>query len=341
VLRRWWRREPVEEQIESPTRDAPPEADGARLERGLVRTRRGLLGRLAAVLGPTDITDGTWDDLEAQLIQSDVGVATAAHLVGETRRAARELGVRRADALPPVLRDVVVGFLGGADHLSRAGDVPGAPTPTPWITLVVGVNGSGKTTTIAKLAAWHHRAGRRVALVAADTFRAAAIDQLQLWGGRVGVPVMAGQQGADPGSVVFDALASGAGRAADVVIVDTAGRLHTQHNLMAELVKVRNVAARVVPGAPHETLLVLDATTGQNGLAQARAFAGAVDVTGVVLAKLDSSARGGVALAVAHDLGLPILFVGIGEALDDLAPFDAAAFADGLLGATLLQADST
>lgn len=213
-----------------------------------------------------------------------------------------------------------------------AADAVDGPVPQPFIVLIVGVNGSGKTTSIAKLAHAWRQAGRSIVLVAADTFRAAAIDQLKIWGERVGTPVIAGQPGGDPGAVVFDALSSGQGRAADVVVIDTAGRLHTHTNLMAELVKVNHVVRRLYPDAPHATLLVLDATTGQNGLAQAKAFAEAVDVTGLVLAKLDSSAKGGVAFSVTRELGLPILYVGTGEQIDDLSPFDAAAYVDGVLG---------
>jgi fused signal recognition particle receptor len=318
--------------------------DEEKLDRGLEKTRRSFMDRLAGVFGPVDITEETWDDLEAQLIQSDVGVQTSMDVVGALREEARYAGVRRADELPDVLQDVMVDQLAGAANGSRdpendqaagveaAAGGTDAAAPRPLVMLVVGVNGSGKTTTIAKLARMYKDAGRSVLLVAGDTFRAAAIEQLQVWGERVDVPVMAGQQGGDPGAVVYDALSSASGRDSDVVIVDTAGRLHTQTNLMAELVKVRNVAERVVPGSPHETLLVLDATTGQNGLSQAKAFAEAVDVTGVVLAKLDSSSKGGVAFAVTKELGLPIVFVGTGEALDDLAPFDAAAYVDGVLG---------
>jgi fused signal recognition particle receptor len=209
-----------------------------------------------------------------------------------------------------------------------------APEPAsgrPHVVLMVGVNGSGKTTTTAKLAARAAEGGARVLLVAADTFRAAAIEQLAAWAERLDVEVVRGTPGGDPGAVAFDALRAAQARAADLVVIDTAGRLHTQHNLMAELRKVRRVVASALPGAPDETLLVLDATTGQNGLAQAREFAQAVEVTGVVLAKLDSSAKGGIAFAVAHELGLPIRFVGVGEAAGDLLPFDAAAFVDGLL----------
>ena len=197
---------------------------------------------------------------------------------------------------------------------------------------LVGVNGSGKTTSIAKLAARFRREGRQVLLAAADTFRAAAMDQLEIWAGRAGVDIIRGAEGGDPGAVVFDALQAAASRGKDMVIVDTAGRLHTQYNLMAELQKVRKVAARGNEGAPHETLLVLDATTGQNALAQARHFQDAVDVTGVVLAKLDGTAKGGMVFAIARELGLPVRFVGTGETMEDLVPFDADAFVEGLIG---------
>jgi fused signal recognition particle receptor len=197
---------------------------------------------------------------------------------------------------------------------------------------MIGVNGSGKTTTIAKLAARFEEAGKRVVLVAADTFRAAAIEQLEVWGTRAGATVLTAQSGADPAATVFDGLSSRAAKAADVVIVDTAGRLQTQSNLMAELAKIHRVCGRLVPGAPHATLLVLDATTGQDGLSQAREFAAVAPATGIVLAKLDSSAKGGVALAIRRELDLPILFVGTGEALEDIAPFAAEPFVDALLG---------
>jgi fused signal recognition particle receptor len=198
------------------------------------------------------------------------------------------------------------------------------------VVLVVGVNGSGKTTSIAKLAEYYQRKGRQVILAAADTFRAAAIDQLKIWGDRVGVPVIAHQPGADPGAVVYDAIRASQSRKADLLIVDTAGRLHTKYNLMEELRKVRGIANKRVHQAPHETLLVLDATTGQNALSQAQHFKETVEVTGVIVAKLDGTAKGGVVFAVAHELGLPVRFVGTGETTNDLAEFDADAFVDGL-----------
>jgi fused signal recognition particle receptor len=334
--------------------------DDEKLEDGLAKTRSGFLKRLAGVFGPVDITDDTWDELEAQLIQSDVGVQTAMEVVADLREEARYARVGRADELPDLLHEVMVRQLlvqsngravtedapearpggevgaaetGGEVADSSAADAGGsAAEARPHVILVVGVNGSGKTTTIAKLAGMYRDSGSSVLLVAADTFRAAAIEQLEIWGERAEVPVLAGQHGGDPGAVVFDALQAATSRGVDVVIIDTAGRLHTQTNLMAELVKVRNVAAGVVPGSPHETLLVLDATTGQNGMNQAKAFTDAVDVSGVVLAKLDSSAKGGVAFSITRELELPILYVGTGEGIDDLAPFDAAAYVDGVLG---------
>ena len=297
---------------------------------GLERSRRSLGTRLAEVFGPVDISDQTWEDLEDQLIQADVGVRTAVEMVEDLRAKARYAGARRASELPELMQQVMVKILEGA---ADARHTPAEATiPKPFVILMVGVNGSGKTTTIAKLAERFRAEGRSVLLVAGDTFRAAAIDQLQVWGERVGVPVAAGQPDGDPGAVVFDALSSRQGKASDLIIVDTAGRLHTQHNLMAELIKVRAVVAGLIPGAPHETLLVLDATTGQNGLLQAKAFADAVEVSGLVLSKLDSSAKGGVAFAVTRELGLPIQYIGTGERLEDLVPFDPARYAAGLLG---------
>jgi fused signal recognition particle receptor len=320
-------------------RDKATEDERQQVEQGLARTRGGLRGALGALLGAADITEETWDDLEAVLIQSDIGAGAAVAMVEDLREQARHAGVRRADELPRLLRHVMVRQLqratGSADEDPGAGLVElgaGEDAPKPYVILMVGVNGSGKTTTIAKLARRILDSERSVYLVAADTFRAAAIDQLAAWGERVGAPVMRGTPGGDPGAVVFDALRSAAARQTDVILVDTAGRLHTQKNLMAELEKVQKIVAREMPGAPHETLLVLDATTGQNGLRQAERFTDTAGVSGIVLAKLDSSAKGGVAFSVTRELGLPIRWVGTGEAETDLAPFDATAYVDGLLG---------
>jgi fused signal recognition particle receptor len=282
---------------------------------------------MSSLFGPADITEETWTELEERLVQADVGPRTAAELVDQTRAVARDARVHRGEDLPRALRKVMVRQLEAA-----AAEPLAAANAAPTVILVIGVNGSGKTTTIAKLAHRFHAAGRRTVLVAADTFRAAAIDQLQEWGRRVGVEVIAGSPGADPAAVVFDGLSSRTARAADIVIVDTAGRLQTQSNLMAELAKVARVCARVVEGAPHDTLLVIDATTGQNGLSQAHQFTASAQVTALVLAKLDSSAKGGVAFAIQRELGIPIALVGTGEGLADLADFSAEEYVDALLG---------
>lgn len=294
------------------------------LEKGLEKTRRGFFGQIASLLGPSDITDETWEDLEALLIQADVGVNTAVALVEELREEVSRRGLRRADEVQALLKAKLVEILEEPQHEHAAGE------RLLTVILIAGVNGSGKTTSIAKLAKMHKDQGDSVILVGGDTFRAAAIEQLEIWADRVGVPMVASSPGSDPGAVVFDALRAGVARNADVVIIDTAGRLQTKYNLMEELKKIRNICRKQVHRAPHETLLVLDATTGQNALSQARAFKEAVDITGVVLAKLDGTAKGGMAFAVAKELGLPIQFVGTGETADDLAVFDAHKFVDAL-----------
>ena len=296
----------------------------SRWKEGLSRTSKAAFGRIAGVLGATEITDETWDELEALLIQSDMGVDTALDVLEALRRGAAAEGLTRTDALRALLRA----------ELRRRLD---APPPIrfdahPYVILVVGVNGSGKTTTIAKLARRFQAEGRRVILGAADTFRAAAIDQLQVWGERLGVEVIAGQQDSDPGAVTFNTVQAAQARRADLALIDTAGRLHTRYNLMEELKKVHRVAGKAMLGAPHAVWLVLDATTGQNALHQARAFKEAVQVNGVILTKLDSSARGGMVFAIQRELGLPILFAGLGETADDLQPFDPDAFVAGILG---------
>jgi len=290
---------------------------------GLARTRNAIFSRIAAVLGASEVTPAVWDELEELLIQADVGVETTLELMERLRRRASGEAILRADRLQEALVEELRALLPDPPPMNLGG------RPLDVI-LVVGVNGSGKTTSIAKLAYRYRQQGRRVLLAAADTFRAAAMDQLRIWGQRAGCDVIAGPEGGDPGAVVFDAVQAARGRGMDMLIADTAGRLHTRFNLMEELRKVRRVAGRALEGAPHETLLVLDATTGQNALSQARHFQEAVEVTGVVLAKLDSTARGGMAFAVAHQLGLPIRFVGTGEGMEDLAPFDADDFVRGL-----------
>jgi len=292
-----------------------------RLQRALDATRARLAGSLDSVLaGASGDVDRVLQEIEEALVAADVGVRTSAELVGRVRarvgRGADGAEIRRA------VRDEIVATLA----------VDGSPVPTtrPWVTLVLGVNGVGKTTTIGKLAAFHAAERRRVVLVAADTFRAAAIDQLAVWAERAGVQLVRQATGANPAAVVFDGIKASLARGADVVLVDTAGRLHTRTNLMEELRKVERVVAREVPGAPHEVLLVIDATTGQNAIAQARTFADALPVTGVVLTKLDGTARGGVALAIRREIDVPIRYIGIGEKVDDLLPFDAEKFIESL-----------
>jgi fused signal recognition particle receptor len=275
------------------------------------------------MLGATEITEEFWDELEALLIQADVGANTTSWLIEELRSVAHREGLTQGEALYTHMESLLAAELRSPDRATPAG--------SPQVTLIVGVNGSGKTTTTARLAYRYRSAGRDVLMATTDTYRAAAIEQLEVWGQRLGVQVIAGQPGGDPGAVMYTACEAAVAGGFDVLIADTSGRMHTSHNLMAELGKVRRVAGKRIPSAPHETLLVLDATTGQNGLAQARSFTEAVDVTGVVLAKLDSSAKGGVALAVTRELGIPIRFVGIGEGLEDLEAFDPAAFSQALV----------
>ena len=302
--------------------DAPAESEEerrgffGRLRESLSKSRRALTEQLAlAAFDPAD--DEAWERLEEALIGADVGVRSTAELV-------RRLEARGQVAdLTPALIEEVADVLGDPGRIELAGK--------PSVVLVVGVNGTGKTTTIGKLASVLREHGHSVLLAAADTFRAAAEEQLEIWAERAGADFVGGRRGADPGSVAFDAIDAARNRGRDVVIVDTAGRLHTQTNLMQELAKVRRVIAGKLPGAPHETLLVVDATTGQNGLQQARMFGEAVDVTGVALTKLDGSARGGIAVAIAHELGLPVKLVGVGERLDDLRPFDPQDFAAALI----------
>jgi fused signal recognition particle receptor len=287
----------------------------ARLRDSLGKSRRALTAELAAAtFDPQD--DTSWERLEEALIAADVGVPATAELV-------RRLEARDGDDLREGLVDEVTALLGEPAGL----DISAQPS----VLLVVGVNGTGKTTTIGKLAHRLSEHGRSVILAAADTFRAAAEEQLEVWAERAGADFVGSERGGDPAAVAYDAIEAAEARGRDVVVVDTAGRLHTQTNLMEELAKIRRVIERRLEGAPQETLLVIDATTGQNGIQQARLFGEAVDVTGVALTKLDGSAKGGVAVAIAHELGLPVKLVGVGERLDDLRPFDPTDFARALV----------
>jgi fused signal recognition particle receptor len=309
---------------------APPPMTVARPRRepagmGLRARPSGLGSRLRAILGAgTPATDATWDEVEETLIAADVGATTTLELVEAARERLRRDGGRTGEdarrALATEIRDRLAGSGSGQFELG----------PAPSVLLFVGVNGTGKTTTIAKLAHRLTAEGHRVALAAADTFRAAAVEQLRIWGEQLGVPVVAQRTGADPGAVAFDAVAAAESRGLDAVLVDTAGRLQNKRQLMDELAKIRRVIERRLPDQPRHVLLVLDATTGQNGLVQAEAFSREVGVTGIVLTKLDGTAKGGVALAVADRLGVPILFAGVGEELDALAPFEPEAFVEWL-----------
>ncbi len=290
---------------------------------GLARTRKTTFGRISQLLGVAEIDEETWDDLEALFIQSDMGIETTEEVMeGLKRRVAAE-GLTKAEELREAIR---------AELLTRLEAPPEITfTAQPSVILIVGVNGSGKTTNMAKLGLRFQRQGQKVLFGAADTFRAAAIEQLQIWGQRLNIPVITGQQGGDPGAVTYDTVQAALARGIDIVMIDTAGRLHTRFNLMEELKKVYRVAGKALPGAPHAVWLVMDANTGQNALHQAKAFQQAVDVSGVILAKLDSSARGGMVFAIQKELGLPILYAGLGEKAEDLEPFNPEAFIEGIL----------
>ncbi|MEE8443584.1 MAG: signal recognition particle-docking protein FtsY [Dehalococcoidia bacterium] len=301
------------------------------IEEGVQRTRQTWFGKLGRLFQGGRIAEETWDELEEALISADVGVATASEILQRTRE---RLNAAHQEPTPElllsVLKDELSTLLGEVEPrvtgLLEAGEL----RPKPMVVLVVGVNGSGKTTSIAKLTRFFQEAGELVILGAADTFRAAAIEQLQAWSHKLGTEVVAHKMGGDPAAVAFDTMQAGKARGADVVIVDTAGRLHTKSNLMEEMKKIRRVLERLDPLAPHLTLLVMDATTGQNGLAQARAFTEAVACDAVFLAKLDGTAKGGVVFAIRKELDLPVLFIGTGEGIDDISPFDPHQFVEAL-----------
>lgn len=296
-----------------------------RLKAGIEKTRTGFVDRLEDVLsGKKEIDADVLDELEYTLITADIGVRTATEILDEVRMRVDRHQLSDVGELRNVIREHLLEVLQANDRpMPRVADPPA-------VVMVVGVNGAGKTTTIGKLSQRYKNEGRSVLLCAADTFRAAAIEQLEVWGSRTSTEVIRQKQGADPSAVVFDALQSAKARKVDYVIIDTAGRLHNKENLMAELEKMRRISARVVPDAPHEVLLVLDGTTGQNGLEQARKFTESTGVTGIVLTKLDGTAKGGIVIAITRELGLPIRYIGVGEKVDDLLPFDSEAFIDSL-----------
>jgi fused signal recognition particle receptor len=296
-----------------------------RLKESLTKTKENLTGKIEAVLkGYGTIDESLYEELEEALIQADVGVETSGKLIAELRTRAKEHRIKDPGILREQLMDIIKAVL------SEEETKPAGPEASPKVIMVVGVNGTGKTTTIGKLAHLFRQEGKKVILAAADTFRAAAIDQLEIWGNRAGADVIRHQEGADPAAVAYDGLRAALSRRADVLIVDTAGRLHTKSNLMEELKKISRVLGREVAGAPHETLLVLDATTGQNALAQAKIFQKAIGLTGIVLTKLDSTAKGGIVIGIKDALGIPVKFVGTGERADDLQPFRPADFVQAL-----------
>ena len=300
--------------------------DDVKLEASLQKTRAGFLGRITTIFQENEITEELWEELEEALIRGDVGMNVATTLVNKTRQRVERENVKATNRAYLILKEEMVRMLQSDEPLHI--DEPRLLT----VVLVVGVNGSGKTTSIGKMAYWYKQRGRKVVIGAADTFRAAAIDQVKIWGERAKVDVIAHAPGADPGAVIFDAIrASQESRGADLLIVDTAGRLQTKFNLMKELEKIKAVAGKQVHRAPHEVLLVLDAATGQNAISQAKAFGESAGVTGIVLTKLDGTSRGGAILNIKQELGVPVRFVGTGEQINDFALFDPVAFVDGLL----------
>ncbi|CAG0998747.1 MAG: signal recognition particle-docking protein FtsY [Anaerolinea sp.] len=291
--------------------------------KGMAKTRRGFFGRIANAFTKSAITDDDWDEIEALLIQADVGAQTTEMLMNRLRARHKRDGLKTSDQLKMGIKEELRALLKPPTPLNISGRELS-------VVLIVGVNGSGKTTTIGKLANRLHNNNRKVILAAGDTFRAAAIEQLQQWGQRVGVPVVAGKPNADPGAVVYDAISAAKARGHDVLLVDTAGRLQTKYNLMEELRKIKGVMSKVVPDAPHEVLIVLDGTTGQNALLQAKGFSEVAQLTGVIVTKLDSTAKGGMLFAIQQEMGLPIHYVGLGETIHDLILFNPDAFVDGL-----------
>lgn len=295
----------------------------SKIKSGLSKTRSSISSGIASLVNSfTKIDEEFMEELEELLIMSDIGVKTSGDICSLLRTKIKENGINDPVEIKSVMRDIIVEMLGDDSTLTL--------NTKPSIILVIGVNGVGKTTSIGKIAANFTAQGKKVVLGAADTFRAAAIEQLQIWGDRAGAPVIKSTQGADPASVVFDTIASAKAKGADVIICDTAGRLHNKKDLMGELAKINRVIERELPNASRETLLVLDAATGQNAVNQAREFKNVTDITGVVLTKLDGTAKGGIVIAIHNELGIPVKFIGVGESIDDLQPFNALEFADGI-----------
>jgi fused signal recognition particle receptor len=292
-------------------------------KKALKPTKDSWFSKAMQLFDRSSIDDSIWDELEEVLIYADVGMETTGKLIEKTKQRVREEKLKNGEQVKEALKKEMV------EILDLPVDQVSVPAP-PRVILVIGVNGSGKTTSIAKLAFQARNEGKSVVLAAGDTFRAAAIDQIRTWAERIGVDVIAHQPGADPGAVVYDAMAAARSRHAEVLIIDTAGRLHTKFNLMEELKKIKKVTAKTDPTAPHEVILVLDATTGQNGLSQAKNFTQATGVTGIFLAKLDGTAKGGIALAICDQLKIPVMYIGVGEHMEDMAAFDAQAFVDAL-----------
>ena len=311
---------------DAPRTEEEAQQEETKIAQATEKSRRGLFGQISQLFAVDDpISDEFWDDLEALLIQGDVGVETTQYLVSRTIDRVNRNNIKRIREAKQMLKAEMVSVL-------QENAAPKQSVAKPYVVLVVGVNGVGKTTIIAKLAnRYKSQFGKRVMLAAADTFRAAATEQLEAWAQRADVPVITRGQGADPGAVVFDALDAALEQQIDILIIDTAGRLHAKTNLMQELTKMRNIITRKLPGAPHETLLVIDATTGQNGVLQAKSFMQAAEVTDVAVTKMDGSAKGGIAFAIAQDIARPIRYIGTGEKMTDLAMFDAQTYVDSLL----------
>jgi fused signal recognition particle receptor len=311
-------------------RAAPQEQVEEKTEVALARTRRSWFGRIAGILDRGSIDEDLWLELEEVLLGADVGVHTSEKILAAVRKRVEDDHLRDAHEVRQLLQDELIAILEAVPLKGALWGEDVTSPPRPGVILVVGVNGTGKTTSIGKLAHLYVKEGETVVLAAGDTFRAAAIEQLTGWANRIGAQIVAHKEGSDPGAVAFDAIGAAQSRGAAAAIIDTAGRLHTKFNLMEELRKVRRVIERRDPTAPHEVLLVLDATTGQNALIQAKAFAEAVDVTAIALTKLDGTSKGGIVFAISDELGLPVRFVGTGEGEDDLNPFDARAFVEAL-----------